>query len=166
MKAIKVQQLKFESFRQYGTFQNLLDNEALAEGSVNKKGFFADLILLNFGTTTLPTVSVCHVKKEERNIITFVEAHKYTCEGLLPLDVDVIIFVGKVVRGELAVDTIEAFQVPRGTFVKMEPLILHGKQFVTESKEAHCLCLLPQRTYNNDMMIKRLEDSEKVEIFL
>jgi ureidoglycolate lyase len=144
----------------------LLDNEALAMGSINKKEFFADLVLLNFGATALPTVSVCHVQREEKNIISFVEAHRYTCEGLLPLDADVIIFVGKVVRGELAVDTIESFLVPRGTFVKMEPLVLHGKQFVTKAEEAHCLCLLPQRTYNNDMMVKRLEDPEKIEILL
>ncbi|MDR3138587.1 MAG: hypothetical protein LBT95_02815 [Treponema sp.] len=166
MKTIKVQQLSYEAFRQYGTFQNLLDNDLLAAGSVNKRGFFADLIPLNFGTTTLPSVSVCHVKKEEKNIIGFVEAHKYTCEGLLPLDADVIIYVGKVVREVLSPETIEAFGVPKGTFVKLEPLILHGRQFVTEAEEAHILCLLPQRTFSNDMMAKVLEESEKLEILL
>jgi len=166
MKTIKVQELSKETFRQYGTFQNLLSDEEMAAASVNKKGFFADLITLNFGTTTLPSVSVCQVMKEEKNIIGFIEAHKYTCEGLLPLDSDVIIFVGKVIRGVLSPDTIEAFRVPQGTFVKLEPLILHGKQFVTKAAEAHVLCLLPQRTFANDMISQQLEDKDKIEITL
>jgi ureidoglycolate lyase len=166
MQTIKVQRLSYEAFRQYGSYQNLLDNEALAAASVNKRGFFADLIPLNFGDTTLPSVSVCHVKKEEKNIIGFIEAHRYTCEGLLPLDANVIIYVGKVIRGVLSPETIEAFWVPQGTFVKLEPLILHGRQFVTEAEEAHILCMLPQRTYANDMMAKALEEPEKIEILL
>ncbi|MDR2746037.1 MAG: hypothetical protein LBB77_01195 [Treponema sp.] len=164
MKTIKTRQLSDAAFRQYGTFQNLLDNEGLAAASVNKKGFFADLITLNFGTTTLPSVSVCHVKREEKNIIEFAEAHKYTCEGLLPIDAGVIIYVGRLIRGELSPETIEAFTVPRGTFVKLEPLILHGRQFVTEADEAHILCMLPQRTFNNDMIAKFLGEQEKLEI--
>jgi ureidoglycolate lyase len=166
MRTIKVQELSREAFRQYGTYENLLDNKQLAADSVNKAGFFADLITLNFGTTTLPSVSVCHVQKEKENIIGFAEAHKYTCEGLLPLDVEVIIYVGRVIRGELGLDTIEAFRIPQGTFVKLEPLILHGRQFVTKAEEAHILCLLPQRTFANDMIAKRLEDAEKLEISL
>jgi ureidoglycolate lyase len=166
MRTIQVRQLSDAAFRQYGVFQNLLDNEGLAAASVNKAGFFADLITLNFGTTTLPSVSVCHVKREEKNIINFVEAHKYTCEGLLPLDADVIIYTGRLIRGEPGLETIEAFVVPRGTFVKLEPLILHGRQFVTESDEAHILCMLPQRTFNNDMIAKFLGEQEKLEIVL
>jgi ureidoglycolate lyase len=166
MKTIQVRPLSDATFRQYGVFQNLLDNEGLAAASVNKAGFFADLITLNFGTTTLPSVSVCHVKREEKNIINFVEAHKYTCEGLLPLDSDVIIYTGRLIRGEPSLETIEAFIVPQGTFVKLEPLILHGRQFVTESAEAHILCMLPQRTFNNDMIAKFLGEQEKLEIVL
>ena len=166
MKTIKAQKLSQEAFRQYGTYQNLLDNEGMAAVSVNKRGFFADLLTLNFANTTLPSVSVCNVKQEEKNIIAFVEAHKYTCEGLLPLDVDVIIYVGKVVRGELSLETIEAFHVPQGTFVRLDPLILHGRQFVMKAPEAHLLCLLPQRTFSNDMMAKRLEESDQIEILL
>jgi ureidoglycolate lyase len=164
MRTITAQPLSAAAFRQYGTFQNLLDHEELAAASVQKKGFFPDLIPLNFGSTTLPTVSVCHVEREEKNIITFAEAHRYTCEGLLPLDAGVIIYVGRVIRGDLSPETIEAFLVPRGTFVKLEPLILHGRQFVTEAPQAHILCMLPQRTYHNDMIFTALGDQDKVEV--
>ena len=164
MRTIKVQELSQKAFRQYGIYQNLFDNEGMAEASVRKAGFFADLITLNFGNSTFPTVSVCHVKREDKNIIPFIEAHKYTCEGLLPLDADVIMFFGRVVNGEMSLETIEAFNVPKGTFVKLEPLVVHGRQFVTKADEAHVLCLLPQRTFFNDMVKKVLGDDEKIEI--
>ena len=166
MKTIKVQELSRKAFRQYGTYQNLLDNEDLAEASVRKAGFFADVLTLSFGNSTLPSVSVCNVKKEDKNIIPMVETHKFTCEGLLPLDADVIMFFGRVVNGEMDLSTIEAFNVPRGTFIKVEPLIVHGRQFVTKAAEAHILCLLPQRTFNNDINKKVLGDDEKIEILV
>ena len=164
MKTIKAQELSRKAFRQYGVYQNLLDNADMAEASVRKAGFFADLVTLNFGKDTLPTVSVCHVRKEEKNIIPMIEAHKYTCEGLLPLDADVIMFFGRIVNGEPDPETVEAFIVPRGTFVKLEPLVVHGRQFVINAGEAHVLCLLPQRTFNNDMIKKILGEDEKIEI--
>ena len=164
MKTIKVQELSRKAFRQYGMYQNLLDNADLAEGSVRKAGFFADLITLNFGGNTLPTVSVSHVKKEEKNLIPMIEFHKDTCEGLLPIDADVILFVGRVVNGEADPETLEAFYVPKGTFVKLEPLVVHGRQFTVSAAEAHVLCLLPQRTFNNDIVKKFLGDNEKIEI--
>ena len=166
MKTITAKELSHDAFRQYGMYQNLLDNEGMALASVNKKGFFADLLTLNFGVTTLPSVSVCDVKRQEKNIISFIEAHKYTCEGLLPLDADVIIYVGKVIRGELSPETIEAFHVPQHTFVKLEPLILHGTQYVVKTGAAHVLCLLPQRTYSNDMISRVLDDNDKIEILV
>ena len=164
MKTIKVQELSRKAFRQYGTYQNLLDNEDMAEASVRKAGFFADLLTLNFGTSTLPSVSVCNVKQEEKNIIPMIESHRETCEGLLPLDADVIMFFGRVVNGEMSLETIEAFKVPKGTFIKVEPLVVHGRQFVINAAEAHVLCLLPQRTFFNDIIKKVLTDDEKIEI--
>ncbi|MCL2092570.1 MAG: DUF4867 family protein [Treponema sp.] len=162
---IKVQELSPEKFRQYGTYQNLLDDDSLAIASVNKRGFFADVMTLNFGQDTMPSVCVCTVKKEEGPMmIGFVECHGKTCEGLLPLDTDVIIFVGRLVRREFSTETLEAFRVPKGTFVKLEPLIVHGRQFVTKADDAHILCMLPQRTFYNDMVAKMLPENERVEI--
>ena len=166
MKTIKAQELNRKAFRQYGTYQNLLDNADMAEASVRKAGFFADLLTLNFGGETLPAVSVCHVKQEEKNIIAMIEAHKNTCEGLLPLDADVLMFFGRLVNGEPDPETIESFVVPKGTFVKLEPLVVHGRQFAIKAAEAHILCLLPQRTFNNDMIKKVLGDNEKIEILV
>ena len=164
MRKIIPRELTYESFKKYGQFQDLLNNESLAEASVLSGGFFPDVVTLNFGTTTIPSACVCYVQKEERCIINFVEAHKYTCEGLLPIDANIIIYVGLLKRGELDSGSLEAFYVPKGTFVKFEPLIIHGRQFVVDAEEAHALCLLPQRTFANDMMAKMLPEDEQVEI--
>jgi ureidoglycolate lyase len=169
MYQIKVQQLSPEKFRKYGVYQNLLDNASLAENSIIPQGFFADLLTLDFGSTTLPTVSVCHVKKAEKNIIAFLEAHKYTCEGLLPIDADVVIFVGSPLgeeMGKFSVKQLEAFYVPKGTFVKLNPLIVHGSQYVVDAEEAHILCMLPGRTFNNDMIPQPLDAEEQAEIVM
>ena len=102
MKTIHVQPLSAEKFAKYGEFQNLLDDASLAAKSVFPFGFFADVVKLDLGTGTLPTVSVCQARKAEKNIIASLEAHKATCEGLLPLDDDVVIFVGTAVFAGLS----------------------------------------------------------------
>ncbi len=164
MKQLIAQPLSKERFEKYGEYMNLLDDEALSRKSIFPQGFFADVVKLDFGTTTLPTVSVCKVTKQERNVIRMLEAHKFTCEGLLPLDADVIIFVGTPLPGrKFSVDTVEAFVVPKGTFVKLNPLILHGTQFPVNADSAHILCMLPGRTFMNDMMMETLaEDGQAV----
>jgi len=167
MLKIKAKPLCNESFRKYGVFQNLLDDESMGRNSVNPAGFFPDLIQLNFGTTTLPSVCCCSVKKGEKNVIGSMEAHQFTCEGLLPIDADVVIFVGVLGREGFTVNNLEAFIVPKGTFVKINPLIVHGTQYCVDTDIAHILCMLPERTYRNDKLGHMIEkDEDKAEVVL
>jgi ureidoglycolate lyase len=171
MQTIKAKPLTPEGFQKYGEYLNLLDNNAIAAKSVFPPfGFFPDLIKLDFGGQTLPTVAVCHVKKTEKNIVAFMEAHRYTCEGLLPLDGDCIIFVGPPPFGnppQFSVKALEAFIVPKGTFVKLNPLIVHGSQYAVNTDEVHIVCMLPGRTFANDMLAGMVEkDEDKAEIVL
>lgn len=167
MRTIKAQPLTPAAFAKYGIFQNLLDDKDLACHSVFPQGFFADLVALDFGGPNLPTVSVCQARKQERNIITALEAHKGTCEGLLPLDDDVVIFVGAAYPGRpFTTAAVEAFYVPQGTFVKLNPYILHGSQFPVHADTAHILCLLPGRTFVNDMQMQLLAEEDQAEVLL
>jgi ureidoglycolate lyase len=170
MKTIKAQPLSPEAFQKYGVYQNLLDVDDLAKKSIMPPfGFFPDIIPLDFGAGNLPTVSVCHVKKSEKNVVAFLEAHAKTCEGLLPIDGDVIIYVGAAFGPpeRWSVDFLEAFIVPKGTFVKLNSLVLHGSQYPVSDAEVHLLCLLPGRTFNNDMLAKMItEDEQKAELVL
>ncbi|RGQ52003.1 hypothetical protein DWY96_04880 [Roseburia inulinivorans] len=163
MREIEVKQLTEEGFRKYGLYQNLLDDESLAQNAVFPRTFFADVLgPLDFGNGNLPTVSVCQVEKKEEKRIDFIEFHEHTCEGILPLDGDVILFVGTPGIYGLTPEHIEAFYVPRGTFVKMNPLIVHGNQFSTSENTVHSMCLLAGRTFHNDMHVKQLSEEEKI----
>ena len=166
MKTIVAQPLTEKAFQKYGSFQNLLDTDSLAQRSVIPDGFFADVLPLHFGSGNPPTVSVCHAKKSAEMVVSFMEAHQYTCEGLLPLDGDVVIFVGTMTWEAPTSDTLEAFIVPKGTFVRLEPLVLHGTQFPVQEDAVHLLCLLPQRTFYNDLVGVPLEDEQRVKITL
>ena len=87
MKTIKVQLLSKEKFAKYGEYQNLLDDKSLAEKSIFPYSFFADVVKLDLGNTTLPTISVCQAVKPEKMEISMLEAHQFTCEGLLALEI-------------------------------------------------------------------------------
>lgn len=58
-------------------------------------------------------------------------------------------------------DQLEAFLVPKGTFVRLNPYIIHGAQFAIHEEEAHVLCLLPGRTFRNDMEAVMLTEEER-----
>lgn len=167
MTQIVAKPLSAEGFAKYGAFQNLLDTEDLAKKSLLPPfGFYPDVMTLEFGGS--PTVSVCHVKKGEKNIVGFMEAHARTCEGLLPIDGDVIIYVGSAFGPPERWDPsrLEAFIVPKGTFVKLNPLVIHGSQYAIDSDEVHLLCMLPARTFHNDMLSSVIKDENKVELVL
>jgi ureidoglycolate lyase len=172
METIKAKKLDAKSFAKYGVYHNLLDDTANAEKSVLPPdiGFYPDLVPLDFGNQTLPTISMCRIQKTGKNIVSFLEAHRHTCEGLLPLDGDVIIFTGPPPFGDppaFSVKTLEAFIVPRGTFVKLNPLVVHGTQYPVNAETVHVVCMLPGRTFANDMLSRMIEkDEEKAEIIL
>lgn len=168
MKILKAKPLDPESFRKYGVYQDLLDDASTAAHNINgASGFRPDLITMNFGTTTQPSISVCRVEKQERNIVGFMETHQYTCEGIIPLDGDVVVYVGVPGRGEYTVENLEAFIIPKGTFVKYNPLIVHGSQFPVDKDVVHLICMLPERTFRNDFTFTLIkEEDKKAEIVL
>lgn len=166
MYTIQAKELTQDAFKKYGVYQNLTDNEKLAQASIIPSDFYADVVSLEFGKGNLPTVSVCAPKKPEKMVVSFLEAHSYTCEGLLPLDDDVVIFVGVPGNKEFSVRDLEAFIVPKGTFIKLNPYIVHGTQYPMNREEAHVLCLLPGRTFKNDMVAQPLQEEDYAEIIL
>lgn len=161
MKEIKVRRLNDEAFRKYGVYQDLTADMEMKSRAIPCGDFYPDLLTLDFGRTTLPTVSCCHVYKKEQMTVDFMEYHQYSCEGLLPLDDDVIIYVGMPERGELKIENLEGFYVPKDTFVKLNPMVIHGGQFAVNEAEAHLLCMLPGRTFQNDMVYRIIEEEEE-----
>ena len=162
MKEIEVKALSDEAFRKYGEYQDLINDYEMANRSLPGDGFKPDLIWLNFGNQNPPTISICHIRKSEKMIVKFIEYHKYTCECLVPLDDDVIIYVGIPAPMGIKVDHLEAFYVPKYTAVKLNPCILHGGQFPVNNEEAHLICMLPARTFMNDMNYKIIQNEDEM----
>nr|WP_122013220.1 ureidoglycolate lyase [Maliibacterium massiliense] len=162
MRELKAQPLTHEAFAKYGEYVNLLDDASHARNTIRTEGFFPDLSVLTFGTSTQPTVSVCSAKKKEKNVVDFLEYHAYTCEGLITLDADVAIYVGiPDKQHNMRIENCESFIIPKGYFVKLNPYIIHGTQYPIDAETAHLVCLLPQRTFHNDMFKAVLTTDEE-----
>lgn len=83
------------------------------------------------------------------------------------MDDDVVISVGIAFPGRpFTVDNVEAFYVPKRTFVKLNPYILHGAQFPVNAQTAHIACILPGRTFANDIQMEILPEDGRAEIIM
>ena len=162
MKTIQIQKLSREAFAKYGEYLDLLNDAELKEKSFFPGGFFNDVMKLNFGYKAVPTISVCQVFKKDEMAVRMLETHDLTSEVLIPLDDDVVIFAGVAMPGRpLSTDNLEAFLIPKGTAVQLNPLVVHGTQFPVNAEEAHVICMLPNRTAYHDMNAVHLSEEDK-----
>ncbi len=162
MREIKPQALDREKFRPYGDFKDMLQaaDERAKGGASNV--FVPDLVTLHLDNRMPVSASVARVSECER-VITALEYHQFTAEGILPLDGDIDIFVGPS-SFRVDPDTVEAFRVPKGTFVRLNPGVIHGRQFVVNTPSVNVLILLPERTFGNDCTFTRLEGEDRIAI--
>jgi len=160
MRNIKAKSLSLEAFRYYGTFHDLVDMSPLREGAERSNEFYPDLAMLHLSHDTPAAAAVARVAPCEP-VIEFAEIHRRTGEGILPIDGDCVIYVSKPSR-TVDPDKIEAFIVPRGTFVSLNPGVGHGRQFVTGNAPVHVLILLPERTYANDCEFTMIPEEKKI----
>ncbi len=160
MKTIKAQKLTKENFSKYGSFENLYAPETMGVGASSPSAFYPDVMPLDFGVTHNASVCVCHVKRREMVIDNY-EYHNNGCEGVLPLDADIVIFAGFGFKPFLPAQ-LEAFIVPKGTIVKLKPGVLHGTQFPIDREEAAVVVMLPERTFATDFQFAQLGEDEKL----
>ena len=161
MREIKSQKLDREAFRPYGDYIDLLHVKQMEQREEDNI-FVPDLVELHLDGRMPASICVARVSECER-VVSVLEYHQFTCEGILPLDGDIDIFVGP---SSFRVDpeTIEAFRVPQGTIVRLNPGVLHGRQFVVDTPAVNVLILLPERTFGNDCTFTRLEEKDQIRI--
>ena len=151
MKTIKAKPITRENFSSYGEIIDMFHPDCWGFGAGTESAFFPDALNLPMGGGSDPvSVCICQVNKRE-NLITNYEYHNCATEGLLPIDADIIIYAGWGF-GDIHSDSLEAFLVPAGTFVKIKPGVLHGTQFVVDKEQATILCELPGRTFATDFI--------------
>ena len=154
MREIVSKPLDRESFRPYGDFVDLLHIKQMDAMAGADNIFIPDLTTLRLDERMQASVCVARVSQCER-----------ISEGILPLDGDIDIFVGPS-SFQVNPASIEAFRVPRGTFVRLNPGVLHGRQFVVDSQSVNVMILLPERTFGNDCVFTRLAESDQIKILL
>lgn len=164
MKTIQAQKITKENFSKYGSFEDLYQPETMGVGIGSPSAFYPDVMALDFGVTHNASVCVCHVKKREM-IIENYEYHNNGCEGVLPLDSDIVIFAGFGFKPFLPAK-LEAFIVPKGTIVRFKPGVLHGTQFPVDQDQATVVVMLPERTFAMDFHAERLGEEEKLLVTL
>ncbi len=157
MRIIELQELSVERFARYGSYRNMTDitDVKAYEGS---NVFAPDLLAVDLHDE-IASFSVAEVSACERKI-TAIEYHEHTCEGLLPLDGDCIIFVGAP-SWEPSTDYIEAFHIRQGTMVRLNVGVIHGRQFTMDKEQIHVLIVLPVRTYGNDCKFIELTEDKQ-----
>jgi ureidoglycolate lyase len=163
MRTIKIENLSAEAFRPFGSFANHLD-PAAGDAGGRPVQFTPDLVQQGLGKDCVVSFSTCRVEKRPWQV-DFAEYHSVTCEGILPLDNDILIHVGPAShpRAGAPVDKFRIFRVPRGTMVVLRPGVWHGAPFTTNDKPANVLIVLPERTYANDCEFVPLPAKDQVQ---
>ena len=164
MKQIRAQKLSVEAFSPFGMYRDLDAIEPYRRSPPGDSGFYPDLLTIPLATTTRPGICVCMVRKRPLRI-PGLEYHNYTGEGIIPLDGDIVIIVGFACK-EFNTDGLQAFVIPKGTFVSLNPGVVHGTQFPVEEEWVRVIVILPEHTYVNDCIRQPLEGDAMPEIML
>jgi len=162
MKTITAKPITVENFAKYGEIQNLLNPSTFGFGAGSSSAFYPDTISFHLNPLQPASICMCQVKKRDE-VIEMVEYHDMTCEGVLPLDADIVVFAGLGMPQMPGLE-IEAFIVPAGTMIKYRAGVLHGTQFVVGKESANIIVLLPERTFATDMHGHKLEEKDRVRI--
>jgi ureidoglycolate lyase len=163
MRKETIQELSLEGFGKYGSFGNMINPKTEKLGAEPIE-FFRDMVRLDLGGRTIGSFSVCRVCKRPP-VVDVTEYHNYTGEGVLPLDADILIHVGPATpEGEVPLDRIEVFRVPRGTFVSLHPGVWHHAPFAYKADVANVLIVLPERTYAQDCHVTEIAEKGRIEI--
>lgn len=157
---LRVQQLSYEAFKDFGTFAPMTPPDATALVAGDIISFWPDcggVLSIGPSGNNEMAIGICQVAWREFKV-DVTEYHSSTGEGNIPLDGDIIIHVARPTTGDTPpADGIELFYVPKGTAVIMKPGVWHHAPFaVSPGEVVNTVILLPQRTYANDCIVREI----------
>ncbi len=164
MKSIKVRKLSAESFKKYGSYAAMINPEAETTGPKDASiVFYRDMVQQDlFGSC--PNYSTLRVKARPQ-VIEAGEYHNNTCEVIMPLNGDAIVWVAPADCSEkVPVDKIEAFYVPQGTLLCIRPGVWHYAPFAADKNTLDVLIVLPERCYCKDLVCVNIPKAEQRKI--
>lgn len=163
MKKISIQKLTLDNFKKYGSFSNLINPKTPRLGPEPIE-FYRDIEQLNLGQTNIASFSVVRISKRPL-VIQKLEFHSHSGEGVFPIDGDVLIHIALATRnGDVPLDRIEVFIVPKGTMVTIRPGVWHHAPFAFGCDYVNVLVVLPERTYVNDCFVSVIPEREQMGI--
>jgi len=158
-----VKELSLEGFRAYGSFASMIEPQSVKIGAEPIE-FFRDMVRLDLGGASIASFSVCRVS-ERPAVVDVTEFHSRCGEGIMPLDGDIVIHVGPATpAGDVPIDRIKAFRVPKGTFVSIHPGVWHHAPFAAGTDCVNTLIVLPERTYANDCEVYEIPEQGRIEL--
>lgn len=162
MKQIKAEKLTIEAFAPFGSFHSMLEPSGYGlTGAIHT--FYPDRVTgAMVGNMAFSPIVV----KKSDMVITQVEYHTSTWEGILPIDDDMVIHVSPASGNYPCVDETKAFIVPKGTFVKLNAAIWHLAPLPASSEALHAMIVLPECTYARDCPVIDLKDEDVFQIVL
>lgn len=160
MRTIKAEKLTREGFWEFGTYVNITQPEGNNLGDFfNDKGIFPT-------SGDMPVAfSPLLMHKADEMVVTTVEYHNTTGEGIIAMDDDIVIHVAPPTN-EPAPALTRAFIVPKGTMVILKTGVWHFGGFPINSETAHVLIVLPERIYKTDCCVVEYDEKEYFKIEL
>ena len=158
MRTIKAKPLTLENFSCYGQFTDLLNPDGFSLGD-----FYHDRVKMNVAGNMNLAFSPLVVHRADPMVVTQVEYHNTTQEGILCLDDDFVLHVAPPSKEPVPEQT-EAFIVPRGTLVCLNVAVWHLSAMPVHEDTAHVLIVLPERLYKNDCIVVDYDEAQQVKI--
>jgi ureidoglycolate lyase len=163
MNDIKIQELSESVFSSYGSYADMYNPAGPLLGNP-PGGFYRDMLVMSLGRSNTAGFSITRALNRDR-IIDLLEVHDYTGEGILPLDGNIIIYVGEATpRIMVPLSRISAFMIPKGTFVVLKPGVWHETPFADDCEAVNVLTVLPERTYANDCYRYDIPEDRQIRI--
>lgn len=159
MRTVTVKALSAESFNKYGSYADFLHPAGERLGD-----FFRDPVLMTTSGRMPVAFSPLAVYKREM-IVKSAEYHDYTPEVSMCIDDDVIVHLAPAGNDPCPEKT-EAFLVPKGTLLCINPGVWHMAAFPVNMEEAHILIALPERTYHNDCTVVDYPENQWIRIVM
>ena len=160
MRTLKAKPITAENFAAYGSFTNILEPAGSSLGH-----FYNDKVLLPVSGSMPIAFSPLVMDKPEKMIVSEVEYHDTTGEGILPLDDDVVMHVAPPSKDPVP-ELTEAFIVPKGTIVKINTGVWHMGVLPVNKDQVHVLIVLPERIYKNDCTVVSYAEEDQIELVL
>lgn len=160
MRIVKAKQLSKDEFEKYGSYTDVTSPHGYGLG-----GFYPDRVGFPVSGEMPLGISALKSERIEPMRVTKAEYHNKTSEGICCLNDDVVIHVAPA--SDVPVPELtEAFYVPKGTFVRLNPGVWHMAALPVHEAEAQVMILLPERTYVNDCIVVEYKEEDWIEIQL